>query len=205
MKRQDVEAIEREALFQGWLRLERWHLRHKLFQGGVSGIFTREVLMRGQAVVLLPYDPVNDRVCLIEQFRAGAYVAGEEPWCVEVVAGLVEGDQTPESVARREAEEEAGLKVKRVVPMTKAFSSPGASTECFHFFCGEVNLSDTTSHVYGLEYEHENIRTHIISREEAIAWADQGRVNNLLTLFSLNWLARFGEKVRKEWQASPEA
>ena len=114
MTRDDVELLERETLFQGWLRLERHRFRHALFQGGVSRVFTREVFIRNAAVALLPYDPVTDRVCLIEQFRCGLYAGGENPWSIEMVAGLMDKTEGTEDVARREAHEEAGVTVKRI-------------------------------------------------------------------------------------------
>ncbi|NDE91408.1 MAG: NUDIX domain-containing protein [Alphaproteobacteria bacterium] len=199
MNHTDVELIERETLFQGWMRLERLHLRHALFQGGVSQIFTREVLIRNAAVALLPYDPVTDRVCLIEQFRCGTYVGSDNPWSIEIVAGLMDKTESTEHVARREAQEEAGLAVKRVRAMPGGFTMPGSCDEFFHFFVGEVALPDTQSKVFGLVEEHENIRTHIISRAESIEWMDSGKIKNLPTLYALSWFARFGDGLRAEW------
>ncbi len=200
MNRDDVELLERETLFQGWLRLERHRYRHALFQGGVSRVFTREVFIRNSAVALLPYDPITDRVCLIEQFRCGLFTGGDNPWSIEMVAGLMDKREETEDVARREAHEEAGLNVKRVKAMPGGFTMPGSCDEMFHFFVGEVDLPDTTSKIFGLVEEDENIKTHIISRAEAIAWMDNGKIRNLPTLYGLSWFARFGEALRSEWR-----
>jgi ADP-ribose pyrophosphatase len=204
MTRDDVELLERETLFQGWLRLERRRIRHALFQGGMSRVFTREVFIRNAAVALLPYDPVTDRVCLIEQFRCGMMVGNENPqanpWSIEMVAGLMDKNEAPESVARREAIEEAGLIVKRVKAMPGGFTMPGSCDEFFHFFVGEVDLSDATSKIFGLVEEDENIKTHIMPRGEAIAWMDNGKICNLPTLYALSWFARFGDELRAQWR-----
>ena len=77
---------------------------------------------------------------------------------------------------------------------------PGSCDEFFHFFIGEVDLPDTTSKIFGLVEEDENIKTHIISRSEAISWMDNGKIRNLPTLYALSWFARFGESLRAEWQ-----
>ena len=200
MTRDDVELLERETLFQGWLRLERHRLRHALFQGGVSRVFTREVFIRNAAVALLPYDPVTDRICLIEQFRCGLFAGGENPWSIEMVAGLMDKTESPQDVALREAHEEAGLIVKRVRAIPGGFTMPGSCDEFFDFFIGEVDLPDTQSKVFGLVEEDENIKTHIITRSEAIEWMDDGKIRNLPTLYVLSWFARFGESLRAEWQ-----
>ena len=199
MTRDDVELLERETLFQGWLRLERHRLRHALFQGGVSRVFTREVFIRNAAVALLPYDPVTDRICLIEQFRCGLFAGGENPWSIEMVAGLMDKTESPQDVALREAHEEAGLIVKRVRAIPGGFTMPGSCDEFFDFFIGEVDLPDTQSKVFGLVEEDENIKTHIITRSEAIEWMDDGKIRNLPTLYVLSWFARFGESLRAEW------
>lgn len=200
MQRADVNILGKETLFQGWMRVDQYTLQHTLFEGGVSRVFTREVLVKGPASALLPYDPKRDCVCLIEQFRCATYAGGaENPWSIEMVAGLIGAGETPEDVARREALEEAGLTVKRVEPMGAGFSIPGGCDEYFHFFCGEVDLPDTGARVYGLPDEDENIRTHVLTREEAFRWMDEGRIQTLPTLFCLNWLARHTGRLQKIW------
>lgn len=200
MNRDDVETLERETLYQGWMRVERWRVRHPLFQGGMTAAFTREVLIRHAAAALLPFDPKTDRVCLIQQFRCGLLAAGaKSPLSTEMVAGLIDKNETPEAVARREANEEAGLNVKRIKDMGAGFTMPGSCDEEFFFFCGEVDLPDTESRVFGLPHEFENIKTLIVPRLAAIEMMDKGQIGNLPTLFALSWLARFGEALRKEW------
>lgn len=76
-----VELLQKVTAFDGYFKIVRYHLRHRLFAGGWSGEVVREVFERGHAAAVLPYDPVRDEVVLIEQFRAGAYAAhSENPW-----------------------------------------------------------------------------------------------------------------------------
>src|SRR3990167_1165220 len=84
----DYELIKREILYQGIFRLARYHLRHRTFNNTWSNTFSREILERKSAAALLPYDPVLDRIVLIEQFRAGAISHAQSPWLIEVVAGV---------------------------------------------------------------------------------------------------------------------
>src|ERR1700722_8488470 len=101
MDRNDVEILERQPVFNGYFRVDRYKLRHRLFNGGWSEPVGREVFERGHSVAVLPYDPVADAVVLIEQFRAGALAAGAGPWLTECVAGIVGAGETVEQVARR--------------------------------------------------------------------------------------------------------
>lgn len=104
-----VEIIERENCFRGFYRLDRIKLRHRQFAGNMGPQLTRELFVRHDAVCVLPYDPQRDEVVLIEQFRVGAIDKAANPWLLELVAGLIDKDEQPEEVARREAVEEADL------------------------------------------------------------------------------------------------
>ena len=135
----DVEIQDREICHQGFFRLERLRLRHGRFDGGWTPTLVREVLVRGLAVAVLPYDPVRDEVVLIEQFRPGALVAGEPAWMIEIVAGIAEEDEDLEDVARREAMEEAGMTVGTLEPVARYMPSPGGSSETVQIYVGRVD------------------------------------------------------------------
>src|SRR5262249_48514794 len=112
-----AELVRHEVAFQGYFKVGRYFFRHSLHRGGQSGVITREVFERGHAAAVLPYDPARDEVVLIRQFRAGCYVAGRHPFTWEVVAGIIEANETPEAVIRREAVEEAALQIAEVIPI----------------------------------------------------------------------------------------
>ena len=82
-----VEIVKREQCFKDFYQLDRVHLRHELFAGGMSREISREVFVRHDAVCVLPYDPQRDEVVLIEQFRVGAMGKTDTPWLIELVAG----------------------------------------------------------------------------------------------------------------------
>src|SRR5690606_32742888 len=90
----DFEILEKIVCFQGFFRMERYRLRHRKFSGEWSRPMTRELFERGHAAAVLPYDPQTDQVMLIEQFRAGALSAPGGPWLLEIVAGMIEADET---------------------------------------------------------------------------------------------------------------
>ena len=96
MSEEKAELVRHEVAFQGYFKVVRYFFRHTLHKGGMSGEISREVFERGQAGGVLMYDPQRDEVVLIRQFRAGAYVAGHHPWIWEVVAGIIEENETAE-------------------------------------------------------------------------------------------------------------
>jgi ADP-ribose pyrophosphatase len=112
MNEQDIRNVRRETVSQSYLKVEAYELEHRRFDGTWMGKIRREVVRRGAAVAVMLYDPQQDAVVLIQQFRIGAYLAKRSsPWLTEIVAGLVEQGEDPASVARRETLEEAGCEI----------------------------------------------------------------------------------------------
>ena len=197
---QKVEIARREQLFKGFYKLDKLHLRHELFAGGMSREFTRELFVRHDAVCVLPYDPQRDEVVLIEQFRVGALDKVGNPWLIEMVAGLIDKvGEDPEEVARREGEEEAGLTFKALWPITKYFPSPGGSDEFVHLYLGRCS-SEGAGGLHGLEEESEDIRVRVWAFEDALQAVRDGWIHNAATIIGLQWLALNRDEVRGMWK-----
>ena len=194
----DVEVVEREECFRGFYKLDRLHLRHRLFAGGMGKLINRELFVRHDAVCVLPYDPRRDEVVLIEQFRVGALDKSANPWLLELVAGLIDKDEQPEEVARREAVEEAGLMLGALWPVCAYYPSPGGSDERVHLFVGRCD-SVGAGGIHGLEEEGEDIRVHVLPFEDALARVRDGRIDNAASIMALQWLALNRDEVRGLW------
>lgn len=191
----DVEVVARESLYRGFYCMERWHLRHRLFGGGWTGVFTREVFVRHQAAVVLLFDPARDLVVMIEQFRAPAIGRVATPWLMELVAGLVDKDgEDPADVARREAVEEAGCEVRRLLPICSYLPSPGGSDEYVWLYLGIID-SEGVGGIHGLPGEHEDIRVHRVPLAEARRRLEAGEVNNAASIIALQWLLLNRERL----------
>ena len=210
MSADDVEIIEKTTPFQGYFRIDRYRLKHRLFEGGISTEMTREVFERGHAVAVILYDPDLERLVFIEQFRPGVYAAlaspwfddGFSPWLMECVAGIIEEGETPEGVARRETLEEAGCEIGEMLPICHYFASPGATSETVFVYCARTDASRAGG-IHGVGAEHENIRVHVVSTEEAFAWLDAGRFINAMTLVGMQWFRHNVDAVRARWRKDP--
>ncbi len=196
----DVEITARERVYQGFFAVDRVTVTHRRFAGGWTEVFSRELFERGDAVAVLPWDIQSDRIILIEQFRAGAIRDDESPWMLEVVAGIVEPGESDQSVAIREAQEEAGCTMDRLEPIAAFYPSAGGCSEQIRLFVGRVT-SAAIGEVKGLDDEQEDILVHSIHRSDAIALLDSGQINNGQTLIALQWLARHGDSYRDRWLA----
>ena len=195
----DVEIIARETLYSGFFSMDLYRFRHRLFNGEMSGEIRREIFERGHAAVLLPFDPVRDEVVLVEQIRIAAYDASESPWLLEMVAGMIEEGETVEDVARREALEEAGLVVGRTKPVLSYLASPGGTSERLSIMVGEVDAT-TAEGIHGLADENEDIRVHVVSREQAYQWVEEGKIDNAASVIALQWLQLHYRTLRNEWK-----
>ena len=194
----DVEIIAREKLYRGFFSLDLYRFRHRLFNGEMSGEVRREIFERGHASVLLPFDPVRDEVVLIEQIRIAAYDTSDTPWLLELVAGMIEPGESVEEVARREAMEEAGLLVGRTKPVLNYLASPGGTSERLSILVGEVDATQAEG-IHGLVEENEDIRVHVVSREQAYQWVKEGKIDNAASVIALLWLQLHYQEIRQEW------
>jgi len=201
MNKDRVELIEKQAAFSGYFQIDRFRLRFPLYRGGMSREVVREVLERGRVAAVLLLDPDNDAVVLIEQFRPGPYAAGDQPWLIEIVAGVIEGPESAEEMARREAREEADCDITDLSPIMRFFTSPGASTESVTLFCGRVDSSNAGG-VHGLAEEGEDIRVMVVSVNDALSLLHEGKIVNAKTIIALQWLSTNYDSMKKRWLAA---
>lgn len=193
----DVTVSKVDTMYQGFFKLNQYHLRHKLFSGEYSQSITREVFERGDAVVVIPYDVNLDKILLIEQFRPGAlrtctHNVSQSPWQLEFIAGMFEAHESPIEVAIREAKEEANIDIKteNIMPIMQYLSSPGGMSETIHLYLAKINSKEVeVGAVFGLAHENEDILLHLIGRVEALELLTQGKITNAATIIGLQWLA----------------
>ena len=202
--RDHVEVLGEECSYRGFFQIRTLKFRHRLYRGGWSSVVSRELFARNDAVGVLLFDPVLDAVALVEQFRIGVLgnqVAAERgcsPWLLELVAGIIEKDETPEQVGVREAVEEAGATVERLEPIAEYYASPGGSNEYLYLYAGCADLSDTEG-IYGLEHENEDIRAFVIPVATLWEMLDRGEFINAHTLIAVQWLRLHHDRLKRQW------
>ena len=196
----DIELKPIERVYDGFFKINLYCFRHALFAGGQSVEVKREILERGHAVAVLPYDPVTDQVLLIEQIRIGALASKHSPWLLECIAGMADGSTDYEEVAKREAFEEAGIELDKLEFMMSYLSSPGGTTERLFLYLAYTDLSQYQGGIFGLDNEDEDIKTHIMSYDEAMLRLEQGEIDNAATVISLQWLALNRQRIVSDLQ-----
>ncbi|KEA64933.1 ADP-ribose pyrophosphatase [Marinobacterium lacunae] len=192
----DFRIDEDLRVFDGYFKMYRLKLVHRRFHGGEVSI-QRELFRRGNAVCVLLYDPHQDAVVLVEQFRVGALEAPEGPWLLELVAGIVEPGETAVDVAVRESDEEAGLAISGVRPISRFLPSPGASDEWIDLMFACVDAREAEG-VHGLPEEGEDIKVQVIDAEAAFELVRAGRINSGPAIIGLQWLELNRPRIRSE-------
>lgn len=193
----EVAAGVPEPSHAGFFGLDLWSLRHRRFDGGMSPLLVREVFVMGDAVTVLPYDPVRDRVLLIEQMRMGPLGRGDPlPWQLEAIAGRIDPGETPEDAARREAVEEAGLTLGALEKVAEYYPTPGAVTEYLYSYLALCDLPDGVAGVFGAAEESEDIKGHLVPFDRLVAVMAAGEIGNAPLLLTVLWLQRERERLR---------
>ncbi|HCP82419.1 MAG TPA: NUDIX hydrolase [Octadecabacter sp.] len=197
MGRADVHLIDARKQYAGFFNVEELDLTFRRFDGSMSEPVNRAVFVGTDAAIVLPYDPVRDRVMLVEQFRPGAYLRGDpNPWTLEPVAGRIDPGEGPEEAAIREAEEEAGIKITSLRGVSAAYPSPGSTTEHFYVFIGITDLPDGAEGVAGKLSEAEDIRSQVLDWADFDMALNAGEFRLLPLLVAGHWLARNRESLR---------
>lgn len=197
--RSRADVVQRAARrpYQNFFAVSEYDLQIRQFDNSLGPQIERAVFLSSDAALVLPYDPRRDCVLLVEQFRMGPYARGDGyPWCLEPIAGIIDGGETPESTARREALEEANLVLDQLIPIGSGYSSPGDSTNHFHMFCAPCALPASAAGIGGLMAEAENIRSHVLPFASFLDLLDGGRLNVVPLQAMGHWLARHRDGLR---------
>ena len=194
-----IEVDQRETLFDSFLRIDRLKLRHSLFAGGWSELMTRELILRPRAVGVLLFDPAQQQVVLVRQIRVGMLDEGQNPWLLELVAGMVESGEEPIEVAARESLEEANTKPQDLLQICEYYNSPGISNERITLFCGRVDATQAGG-IFGLDAEHEDIEVVVLSLADALAKVASGEINNAMSIIALQWLQLNQPMLEESWK-----
>lgn len=182
-----IEILKDETLSKNW-----YHLRNITYNytnsKGETKTLKREAYDRGNGATILLYDPKIDSVILVRQFRVPTYVNGYHGWLLETPAGLLDGDNPADAIAR-EVMEETGYKLRDTRFLFKSFMSPGSVTEILHFFAAIVDASDRIEEGGGADHEDEDIEVVVVPLDDAMKMIENGDICDGKTIMLLQWAA----------------
>ncbi|MEW9918825.1 NUDIX domain-containing protein [Marimonas sp. MJW-29] len=201
-----VQVHARERPYSQFFAVDDYRISHEKYDGSMSEVLDRAVFVAADAALVLPYDPLRDRVLLVEQIRLGPLGRGDRTlWQFEPIAGRIDPGETPEQTARREAMEEADIEIGALEKIAEIYPSPGTSSEFYYLYLGRADLSDDITGTSGLEAEHENIRSHLVSFADLMDRIGRFDVANAPLALAAYYLATHRDRLRSEWaDATPD-
>jgi nudix-type nucleoside diphosphatase (YffH/AdpP family) len=172
--------IGAQTLFSGWLGL----LMLKIRLNGVEE--ERPLVVHPNGSAVLAYDPVRRVALMVAQTRSAILFIGARP-AIEVIAGVAEEEDFA-AAARREAKEEAGVRLTDLQRIGAVWMDPSTSTERVHLYLGRYGRADLIGEGGGLPEENERIA--VIERPLWDVWdevtsADFADAKTLLLLQAL--------------------
>jgi ADP-ribose pyrophosphatase len=183
-----VNILQEKIVFSGHCQVKNYQVQFPLFKGGLSQPVLRECVCRPPAVAVLLHDPEADQLVLVEQFRIGALAANQNPWLLEIVAGVIEPGESIEEAVLREVQEEAGCTILSCKPIYTYFTTPGIVNEQIHIFYARVKAPLQGAH-HGNREEGEDIKVHVLSSKEALSLLERGQALSSPLLIALQWFA----------------
>ena len=180
------KIISKKNLHSGFFEMNEFILKYKKYDGSWSKEIKRELFGGAQVSAVLPYDPKNKKIVLIQQFRPGTTSRSESNYLDEIVAGMIDPGESPEETAKRECFEETGCKVNKLTSIQGYFPAPGSSESFYNLFLGEVVAPDKEI-IRGLENENEDILVKSYSFEQVKQKVQKKEILNGLALIALQW------------------
>ena len=180
------KIINKKNIYDGFFKMHEVTLKYQKYDGSWTNNIKRELFGGAQVSAVLPYDPIKKEIVLIQQFRPGTISKNFDHYLNEIVAGIIDKDEDPESAAVRECLEETGCKVKKLIPIQGYFPAPGSSESFYYLYLGEVETFKG-SRIMGMENENEDIFVKSYKIEDVKEKMQNGKFLNGLTLIALQW------------------
>lgn len=183
-----IEEIKKEIIYKGFLTFERHFFRQQKNDGEWSEIFSRELLIRRNAVAVLLHDPVLDTFLFTRQFRPGGNYQNE-PFIYEIVAGLIDEKEKPIETVERETKEESVVQdIRNIQLICEHYPSCGSCTEKVFLFYAQADLSNVDK-VGGCKEEDEFIEVFTFKYDEMMEKFKNGDFKTSNSYISLFWFA----------------
>ncbi len=183
-----INNVTSKVISNIWAKLEQVSFDFTFKNGKIERL-THEVFGKNDGVGVLLYNPSTKKVVLSKQFRIPMYVAGvADGFCVEVVGGAIDKNETPEETAIRETKEEVGYHIKNLKKVAKVFLSPGLMWEQVHIYAAEYSDDDKVEKGEGLIEEGEEIEVLETNFSDALKMIENEEIVDARTIMLLQYL-----------------
>jgi nudix-type nucleoside diphosphatase (YffH/AdpP family) len=191
--RRRVEIRSQKRLFDDFFKIDEVIVSHQQHDGKMSPDQRRLVFERGDAVAVLLFNIDTRSVVLVEQFKVPSLIGRrrDDPaitngWIIEVMAGMINANETAEEAVVRETMEETGYQIHAPELICKFFSSPGGTSERIFLYFAQV--SDTAKPGKGGGLGDEDVRVVQISVNDLFDRLAKGLIDDPKLAIAAYWL-----------------
>lgn len=142
----------------------------------------KEVYYRPSSAAILLINFKQKTILLTQQFRLPPYMNGDKTELLEVCAGIIDKDESPEECIYREVIEELGYHIENLEEVAQAYLSPTEITELAHFFIAEYSPEMKIAEGGGLKEAGEDIQAVELSFNEARLKMQRGEFKDAKTI-----------------------
>ena len=89
------KIFKKKILYDGFYKYNEISFKHKKHNGKWTDLLTHEIFGGAHVASVLPYDPIKKKIILVNQFRPGVLKQGFNPLLLEVVAGIIDKNESP--------------------------------------------------------------------------------------------------------------
>ncbi len=186
-----------KRIFDDFFKIDEARLHYEKFDGTMTQELRRLNFNRGNSVAIVLYNRKNNSLIFTKQFRYPVFSSDpQQAWILELIAGMIDDNQTPKQSAFREITEETGYQISDLTFISQFFVSPGGTSEKIYLFFAHIEDTDAKSAGGGLANEGVDIQVVQIPVQEAMKMLKDGQFQDAKTIVGLQWF----EKNQKEIQ-----
>ena len=137
----------------------------------------RDIVRPPDAVAVVPIDE-DGLIHLVRQYRSAIRRA-----IYEIPAGLIDPGERPAATARRECEEEIGLRPRKLIKLCKFYSAVGFSTGSIVLFLAQGLMAGGVEHSDATEF----LEVRAIPFERAYRWVLTNRIVDAKSILGILW------------------
>ena len=182
-----VQIYEKKRVFDSFFKIDEAKLQYERFDGTMSPVIARLCFERGDSVAAVILNTDEKEVVMTNQFKYPSFAKGPG-WITELIAGMIDGDESPEVAMRREILEETGYRAATLEYINTFYVSPGGSSERIVLFYAEVTNADKVERGGGLPSEAEDIKLVRLPLQEVERALSTNQIIDAKTMVGLMWL-----------------
>ncbi|MGH7410479.1 MAG: NUDIX domain-containing protein [Candidatus Methylomirabilis sp.] len=137
----------------------------------------RDIVRPPDAVAVVPIDDAG-RIYLVRQYRPAI-----RRTIYEIPAGIIDPGERPATTARRECEEEIGLRPRRLIKLSTFYSAVGFSTGSIQLFLAQGLVAVRAGHPDAAEF----LQVRAIPFELAHRWVLTNRIVDAKSIVGILW------------------